>query len=370
MPVPVPNQRTITLKDVADASGVAISTVSRAFSNPERVSVTTRRLIEETARELGYEPRSKASVLGGDASVKGVIAQLLPNMTNPYVLDLIRGCQAQSQAAGYAHLLVNVMESMQLEADHLKRLSTVVDGIIVSSPRCDDAFLQRIAKEVPVVSINRALPGVPSVFVDTAAGMQGSIEHLAGLGHRHVAYVRGPAASWTDRNRFKAIQAATAARDIRLTPVGSFYPSLATGSAAADAVLLTDATAAVFFNDILALGALSRFRERGVDVPGDLSVIGCDDVFGASFSAPPLTTVTAPGEIIGHAATDLLITTMTKTSASRRTERFLPHLTIRGSTGPAYHRDPSTSPSDGEEPRHTERDPSRCHRSASASGSG
>ena len=108
---------------------------------------------------------------------------------------------------------------------------------------------------------------------------------------------------------------------------------MASGAAAADAVDLSGATAAIFFNDTLAIGALTRLKSRGISVPGDLSVVGCDDIFGATFSEPPLTTVTAFGEEAGRAATDLLISRFGQRDRSPRVDRIATHLTVRESAG-------------------------------------
>jgi len=106
------------------------------------------------------------------------------------------------------------------------------------------------------------------------------------------------------------------------------------GAAAADSLLLTDASAAVFFNDVLAIGALTRFAARGVRVPKDFSVVGCDDIMAASWCAPPLTTLSAAGEGVGRLATDVLINGLTSTAAERVVQRVPVHLTVRQSTGP------------------------------------
>jgi len=170
--------------------------------------------------------------------------------------------------------------------------------------------------------------------IDTPAGLGQAVQYLNSLGHTRIAYVRGPHGSWTDRARFEAINASAAERDVEVVAVGRYQPTLANGAAAADAVVLTRATACIFFNDVLAIGALDRFRQLGVLVPGDLSVIGCDDIFGSSFSHPPLTTITSPGESAGRAAVDMLIGRFSTRDRSERIDHISAHLTVRASTGP------------------------------------
>jgi len=323
----------VTLTEIAAACGVAPSTVSRALSNPNRVSPEMYERITSKAHEMGYASALLPS--RDDRLARGTIALVLPNLTNPFNLDVTRGAQAQIRAAGYLHLLVSTEESLPMEEQWMREMARTVDGIIVSSPRIDDEPLRSVADIAPTVLINREAPGLSGVVIDTPAGLAQALEYLHSLGHEHVAYVRGPHGSWTDRARYETLSAAARERGVEFTAVGRYQPTLASGAAAADAVVLTRATACIFFNDVLAIGALGRFRELGVSIPGDLSVVGCDDIFGSSFSNPPLTTVTSPGESAGRAAADLLIARFSTRDRSSRIDHISAHLTVRSSTGPA-----------------------------------
>jgi DNA-binding LacI/PurR family transcriptional regulator len=326
-------RRRVTLTEIAAACGVAPSTVSRALSDPNRVSAEMYERIAHKARDMGYE---SAMLPGAEkGSIRGTVALVLPNLSNPFNLDIIRGSQAQAQAADYVHLLVSTNESVHAETKWLRELSRTVDGIVVASPRVDDALLRQVAQDVPLVVLNRETPGVSGVVIDTPAGMAQALDYLVSLGHRRIAYVRGPIGSWSDRVRFEGLSRAAETHQVELIPVGAFQTALASGAAASDAVVLTGATAAVFFNDILAIGALTRFRQRGIRVPEDISVVGCDDIFGASFADPPLTTISAPGERAGHSVTDLLISRFSIRDKSRRVDRLPTYLSVRESTGPA-----------------------------------
>ena len=332
MAIPVRRvRRRVTLTEIAEACGVAPSTVSRALSNPNRVSSSMYERIVRKAREMGYE----SAVLPGatERLSAGTIALVLPNLSNPFNLDLIRGCQAQAQAAGFLFLLLSTDESVHVEHTWLTELSQTVDGIVLASPRGDDEILRETGDNVPIVTVNREVPSLSGIVIDTPAGCAQSLDYLVSLGHTEVAYVRGPEGSWTDQERLAALEAAARRHDVSLIPVGRFLPSMASGAAAADAVDLSGATAAIFFNDTLAIGALTRLKSRGISVPGDLSVGGCDDIFGATFSEPPLTTVTAFGEEAGRAATDLLISRFGQRDRSPRVDRIATHLTVRESAG-------------------------------------
>ena len=332
MAIPVRRvRRRVTLTEIAHACGVAPSTVSRALSNPNRVSSPMYERIARKAREMGYE--SAVLPEAADRLSAGTIALVLPNLSNPFNLDLIRGCQAQAQAAGFLFLLLATEESVHVESTWLMELSQTVDGVVLASPRGEDENLQEIAANVPIVTVNREVEGLSGIVIDTPVGCAQGLDYLVSLGHTTIAYVRGPEGSWTDQERLSVLSAAAERHGISLAPVGRFLHTMASGAAAADVVELSGATAAIFFNDTLAIGALTRFKGRGISVPGDMSVIGCDDIFGAAFSEPPLTTVTAFGEEAGRAATDLLISRFGQHDKSPRVDRIATHLTVRESAG-------------------------------------
>lgn len=326
-------RRRVTLTEIANACGIAPSTVSRAMSNPNRVSPEMYERIVRKARELGYE--TAALPEGRTRVTRGTIALLLPNLSNPFNFDLIRGSQLQAQAAGFMQLLVTSDESEQVEADWLTELAQSVDGIVVASPRSKDELLNQVGERVPLVVLNREVPWLSGVLIDTPSGMAQALDYLVSLGHRRIAYVRGPATSWSDQARYRALRSAASNHEVELKAVGAFHPTLSAGAAAADAVALAGVTAAIFFNDTLAIGALGRFEHRGIRVPEQMSVVGCDDIFGASFTSPPLTTVTASGEQAGRIITDMLLSNFTTRDRSHRLDRLPVHLTVRESTGPA-----------------------------------
>ncbi|MGM9472714.1 LacI family DNA-binding transcriptional regulator [Pseudarthrobacter sp. YS3] len=336
------SRRPPTIKDVAALSGVATSTVSRALSQPGRVHWATKERVEAAAAELGYVPSSLARAMS--SSRTGIVALLVPDITNGFFLDIIRGTQRQLRASGFTQLLVDTEEDNDLEENYLDELKGSADGFILAASRLTDNKLAEAAAGIPIVTINRTSPGVPTVLIDTARGVQQAVEHLFSLGHRDIAYMAGPIASWSDGRRWTALQETADTLGITIRRLGPYPPNQRSGAAAADAALNSGATACIAFNDLVAIGMLVRLKERGVEVPADLSVIGCDDVFGADFCSPPLTTLTAPIEQAGRVATDMLLSRLRPSTVSPRTQVELPtHLTIRASTGPAPHRTESHS---------------------------
>jgi DNA-binding LacI/PurR family transcriptional regulator len=320
----------VTISDVAKAVGVATSTVSRALTQPGRVSEIMRKRVESVAIELGYSPNPQARSLTSGRTQS--MALLIPGATNPYFFDLIRGTQTEAKVRGYRHMLVDTEASAEIEATALTELPRVVDGVVLAGSRLTDSQLLEVSRSIPLVVVNREIEGVQSVVVDTSAAVTQALTYLASLGHTRTVFLGGPADSWSSRRRWEALQRAAAQLKIECVHIGPFTDRQS-GAAAADAALHHGATACLFFNDMLAIGALRRFAERGVVVPRDISVVGCDDIFGADFCNPPLTTLTAPIDQVARIATDMLLTRLLGLPLPRQHEKVSAHLTVRQSTG-------------------------------------
>ncbi|MFF2844435.1 LacI family DNA-binding transcriptional regulator [Paenarthrobacter sp. NPDC057981] len=324
-----------TIKDVAALAGVATSTVSRALSNPDRVNRATRERIEKVAAELNYVPSSQARSLSSGRT--NAIALLVPDVTNPFYFDIIRGTQNQLKAAGYTQLLVDTEESAEMEADALQKMQRTADGFILAASRLTDTQILEAASSQAIVTINRSSANAPTVVIDTPGAVVQALEHLTSLGHSKICYVGGPASSWSNAKRWKTFEEESHDRGLKTSRVGPFTPKTTSGAAAADAAARTGATACIVFNDLLAIGMLQRLRERGIRVPEDMSIVGCDDIFGADFCNPPLTTMASPIEQAGRVAVSMLLAQLDPLNAgsSRRLAVMPTHLTVRGSTGPA-----------------------------------
>jgi len=324
-------RRAVTLQDVADEADVAVSTASRALSNPHRVSAATRHRVQSVAARLGYRHIRTAPAF--EAGGPPMLALLVPDITNPYNFGLIRGAEAQARAAGYTLLLANTQESGEFEKAHAERLGSAVAGFVLASSRLPEGDLLSLAECHPVVLLNRQVGSVPSVVIDAVDAGRQIIDHLAALGHRSVTYLGGPANAWIDGERSRALSEFAERAGITVRRRGPFAPTVEGGSAAADIGMASGATALVAFNDLLALGVLKRLQHLGIDVPGDISVVGFDDIFGSDWCHPPLTTVTAPVEQAGRILIDLLLGTRDTQVAPRI---VLPAvLRVRDSTGPA-----------------------------------
>ena len=318
-------ERPATIHDIAAMCGVAASTVSRALSTPDRVNIRTRARIEAAAAELNYTPNSQAKALSSGRT--GAVGVLVPDITNPFYFDLIRGTQ----------LLVDTEESDEVEASSMEQLRKSADGIIVTASRLSDEALLAAAAKIPIVTINRDVAGVPAVVIDTPSATSQALDHLISLGHTRIAYMAGPLTSQSSTLRWNALAAAAEDRGVEVRRLGPFAPKTQSGAAAADAAVHSGVTACIAFNDLIAIGMLQRLRERGIRVPEDMSVVGCDDIFGADFCNPPLTTMASPIEQAGRVSVYMLLAQLNPLAGGgSRSRSLMPtHLTVRGSTGPA-----------------------------------
>ncbi len=320
-----------TIYDVAEAAGVATSTVSRAFSHPGRVSAGTRDRILGVAAELGYRPNPHArALLSGKHHT---VAMVVSDITNPHYFELIRGAEMRARVSEYTLLLVNAEESPRVEWEQIQRLSPAVDGFLLAASRLPDENLQQVAAQRPVVLISRDLPGLTSVVLDHVEGCRQIVAHLASLGHQDLVYLAGPRNSWMAATRWSALRSAAEQVGMEARRIGPFTPKVTQGGAAADGALNDGATAIVAHNDLLAIGVMQRLSKRGVHVPKDVSVIGFDDIFAADVCTPGLTTLGGAHVDVGRAAVELLMTAGSRQPDDQPRVVLPTELVLRQSTG-------------------------------------
>lgn len=322
-----------TIYDVAEAAGVATSTVSRAFSTPGRVSATTRDRILAVAAQLGYRPNPHArALLSGKHHT---VAMVVSDITNPHYFELIRGAEMRARVSEYTLLLVNAEESPRVEWEQIQRLAPAVDGFVLAASRLPDENLRQIADQRPVVLMSRELPGLASVVLDHVEGCRQIVAHLASLGHRELVYLAGPRHSWMAGTRWSALRTAAEQVGMAAGRIGPFTPKVTQGGAAADGGVNTGATAMVAHNDLLAIGVMQRLAQRGLRVPEDVSVVGFDDIFAADVCTPGLTTLGGAHVDLGRAAVELLLTAPSRDPADQPRVVLPTELVLRGSTGQA-----------------------------------
>ncbi|MBQ1010081.1 LacI family DNA-binding transcriptional regulator [Micromonospora sp. M51] len=326
-----PPEKRVTIYDVAAEADVSPSTVSRAFSRPSRVNSETADRIRRVAERLGYRTNPLARAL--TTSRTRMIALVIADITNPVYAEIVRGAQEAATDGEYTTVLIDAQESDRLERAAVERTMSTVDGIVLASSRMSDSAIRMVAKQRPVVVLNRALADVPCVVTDDPRGVRRAAEHLGELGHDHITYVAGPQASWPNGIRWRSLLEAGMELEIKVRQIGPFSPTMAGGERAARELFARPATAVLAFNDQMAIGIIRGLSRMGVNVPGDVSVVGFDNILAADIVTPGLTTVAAPLYAEGSAATRHLLTMIAGAPGHTGRPMVLPvRLVVRDST--------------------------------------
>lgn len=327
------NSARVTIKDIARAADVDPSTVTRALQGSLRVKRQTRERIAALAAQMGYVPNMAARTLVNQRS--GLVGVVIPDMTNPFFADLGKGIEDEA-AKHDLRILVNDtrgVEAAEREAVNLF-LELKVDGLIVPMARCPQDYYENLPAVVPVVHVNRD-GAAHAVSCDRIHGSILIMQHLLELGHVRIGFVRGPAGPGRDPKMFAYRQAlAEAGLDYDPDLIFTFDGTLSSSQSIAQEIFeLERVPTAVFaWNDVNAIGMMHALREMGVDVPGDISIAGHDDIQLAGCVDPPLTTVAWPMYELGQQSVRYLYS-LGQGNAPRTPHVPLPRLIVRKSTG-------------------------------------
>ena len=308
-----PSAKPVSIKDIARAAGVSHSTVSRALADSPLVADKTKERIQRLAREMGYTPSAIARGLVTQRT--STIGLVVTTIADPFVAEVARGVEETALDGGYSVILCACHAEPERELACVRTLREKrVDAIIVTSSRVGSLYVPLLEQlAVPIVLINNQHAGqyVHSVRNDDLLGGQLVGEHLAALGHRRVAYVGGPPNAYASVRRLEGCRTALrkhggdVPNDLVVSGDGQ------TGGGKAAAVLLLQRTprpTAIFcYNDLTAIGALLAIKDAGLRVPGDISLVGYDDISFAVYVDPPLTTVAQAKHSLGQRAMDLAL---------------------------------------------------------------
>lgn len=324
-----------TIYDIAKLAGVNPSTVSRALTTPGRINERTEAKIRAAAAELNYRVNPFARALPTGRTK--MLAMMVADITNPVFFDIVRGAQEAATEAGYILVIADSQESSEREAAAAEKILPVVDGIALITSRMEDSQISALHAEKPVVTMNRKVDGVSHTIPDSEPGVRELIEHLAALGHRSIAYLSGPSRSWMSKHRWELLLKAAIAAGMNIVEIGPHPPNLEAGKAALDRVRASGVTAVVAYNDLMAIGLLREAVAKGVDVPGELSIAGFDDIFGSDFTSPSTTSVKTPLLELGRIVVNRLIAEVEEQQfiAGNAATGLSTSLVPRGSTGPA-----------------------------------
>jgi LacI family transcriptional regulator len=336
-----------TIKDVASLAKVHAATASRAL-NPStrgRVSARTAGRVLEAARTLGYAPNSAArSLRTRTSSVAGVI---IPDLRNPVFPPIVRGIEDGLREAGYMALLGNTDGDTDRERDLVSAMrGRQIDGfILATSLRKGSRTDESGERPMPTIFVNRRSDAgdIPSVTADNNAGVYATVRMLAELGHTRIAHLAGPQALSTGWERYRAFLDAMASHELPVDPSSVVLCDRFTEDAGYRAALdVIDAwpglTAIVAGNDLIALGCYSALTERGLSCPGDISVVGFNDIPFLERQRPGLTTVRIPHYDMGLEAARLLLDRISHPDSTTKSVVLPVALVVRDSVAPPKQR--------------------------------
>ncbi|MEU8222002.1 LacI family DNA-binding transcriptional regulator [Kribbella sp. NPDC048915] len=324
-----PRPSGVTIRDVAAAAEVSRSTVSRAFTRPQLLSPETVQHVRAVAARLGYVGNQAARALSTGRF--GNIAVVVPDIANPFFPPLVRSLQLAAEAADLAVFLGDSDESAEREAKLIARLGPQVEGFVLASPRLSEDLIRDLAAHRPVVLVNRDLDGIPRVLIDSSGGMTEAVLLLRKLGHERLAYLAGPRDSWSDQQRRAVLTQTSEAAGLTVEVIEVGRPTYAAGRDSVAALVRSGATAAIAFDDVVSQGVLAGLEVRGLSVPGDFSLVGCDDTL-APLMTPALTSVSAGAATAGTAAAKLLVDLLESTGPATGPITISTHLVTRATT--------------------------------------
>jgi LacI family transcriptional regulator, galactose operon repressor len=353
MPRPKSASSMVTVRDISRESGFSVGTVSIVLNDAplaRYMSEKTKLHIKEVAQRLGYSPNQFARSLRGSRS--HTIGVMVIDVTDPFCTLIVRGIESGL----FQHSYLSIFADAHNEPSRFERylemmLERRVEGLIVIANWLvlDINLLSDLEKHhIPTVIVAREIQpdAMSSVIVDNEAGARKALQHLYELGHRKIAFIRGPKALGDSQLRWSAVRSFARSVKLNIDPkLVVEVPSVADPSMGFDsAEKLTEEllkrgrpfSALMAYDDITALGAMRALAKVGIRVPEQCSVIGFDDVALAAFSTPPLTTIRQPMETMGSAAADLVIQAikakMEKRDLSLTHRKLAPELVVRQST--------------------------------------
>ncbi|MXN54152.1 LacI family DNA-binding transcriptional regulator [Shinella sp. AETb1-6] len=332
--------RKITIRDVATAAGVSVSTVSRHLNGRISLPEPTAKRIEQTVKNLSYRPNALARRLThGKSETLGFITS---DIAYPLFAAIASASEAEAAANGYSLLMFNSRNIVDNEIAFLARIDDrQVDGVLLMTNHSDEGpLVRKINQSGNVVLIDEDVPGAraPRLFAENVRGARLAIEHLIAAGHRRIAVIAGPEGLLSTIERLAGYHETMEAAGIEVDPALVFKVSYdeSAGSEAFDALMgMADPPTAVFaFADMLAIGAIKLARQRGIRIPDDVSLVSFDDILHAELLDPPLTTVRQSPEDFGRRGINMLLGLIRGEKSETAIQRIAVELVVRKSVCP------------------------------------
>lgn len=319
----------VRMKEVAEAVGVSINTVSRALNGKPEISPETKAKILRATAQLGYKPNRLARGLRSNKT--GIIGVIVADIANPYFSMLVKGIVKATQAHDYSIVLQSTDENYDREEEAIQvLLAAHVDGMLIAPTQKGIETIEELSESrVPFVLMSRYFTELETdyVIMDDLQGGFLATEYLLKQGHERIAMVNGPLHISSARERFEGYKKALSEHglevDASLVVCGAL--TMDDGCRAARQLLRNSPPSAIFaFSDFVAFGVMRALRERGLRVPTDGAVVGFDDILFSSCLETPLTTVGGQTEMVGHEAAELLIRKLSGKGATEPGQIRLP----------------------------------------------
>lgn len=337
-----------TMKDVAQKANVSTATVSRALMNPDKVSQSTRNKVEKAAMDVGYFPQALGRNTRRNES--RTLLVIVPDICDPFFSEIIRGIEVTAAEQGYLVLIGDCAHQNQQEKTFIDLIITKqIDGMLLLGSRLPfDASIEEQRNLPPMVMANEFAPELelPTVHIDNLTAAFNAVNYLHELGHQRIGCIAGPEEMPLCHYRLQGYVQALRRSGITVDPHyiarGNF--TYEAGATALEQLLdLPHPPTAIFcHSDIMALGAMSLAKRRGLNIPDDLSIIGFDNISLAEFCDPPLTTISQPRFDIGREAMLLLLDQLSGQNVSSGSRLLDCELVLRGSTAQNKAECPST----------------------------
>lgn len=332
-----------TLQDVAQAAGVSTATVSRCLNSPDQLTKKTREKVMRAVREMGYSPNFAARVMAARRS--STMGAIIPTMENAIFACGLQAFQEGLRARGYTLLMASSAYSSEIENEQIRSLvARGADGLLLIGHDRDPAIYHFLkAQGVPtlVAWTHDTSKPLPSIGFDNRKAMRALTDKVIQMGHHCIAVISAETAT-NDRARSRilgirdSLSAAGLATDT--LPIIETSYGIETAAKAFEALMITSPlpTAVICGNDVLAVGAMKQARALGLDVPGDVSITGFDDIELARVVDPELTTVQVPHREMGAGAANMLVELVEKRTSGTAIELEAP-VRLRGSLAPPKH---------------------------------
>lgn len=295
----------ITLEQVAKLAGVSPSTVSRILNGTASVSQEKSDAVAEAIERLGFVPNPIARGLAGGRTFSvGVVTHVIDS---PFYGPALRSIEDTLDVAGYNALFVSAKWDPGFETRCIETLrARRVDGLIILSGRISDAYIEDVARYLPVVVTGRSMkaPGVFSLNFDNFAAGAAATQHLIDLGHQRIAFINGDAGHTDTAERLRGYRYALTSANLAFDPdllLQGNYLEQSGVTAVTNLIASRQPFTAIFAaNDQMAYGAALGLRQHGIRIPEDVSLVGFDDLPHSAYAAPPLTTVEQPAQELGR----------------------------------------------------------------------